>query len=144
VDEAQRLLDTGKADEAEKAEEIRKSNAAELRETTRKLKQKLEAEKVEKREKEKKERNERKAAERKAIDERKAERERKKQGRDSQKAIQIAAKGRGKVSTAAEPAAKRSCGAGGGARRSTVHESPSAPLPTLNSRGRRILQPRKY
>jgi hypothetical protein len=46
VDEAQHLLD--KADEAEKAEEIRKSNTAELRETICKLKQKPEAEKVEK------------------------------------------------------------------------------------------------
>jgi hypothetical protein len=101
ADEAQRLLD--KAVEAEKAQEIRKSNAAELRETTRKLKQKLEAEKVEIQEREKKERNERKATECKAIDKRKVERERKKQGRDSQRAIQIAAKGKHKASTAAEP-----------------------------------------
>jgi len=64
-----------KADEAE----IRKADAAELRETTHRLKQKLEVEEVEKRAREKKERDERKAAERKALDERKAEREHKRQ-----------------------------------------------------------------
>jgi hypothetical protein len=142
VNEAQRLLD--KADEAEKEEEIRKADAAELRETTRKLKQKLEAEKAEKREKEKKEREERKAAERKAIDKRKAERERNKQARDFQKAIQKATKGKRKASEAAEPAAKRSCSARDAQRRSTVHEPPSAPAATVNSRGRKILQPRKF
>ena len=55
VNKAQQLQDD--ADEAEKAEEIRKADAAKLRETSRLLKQKLEAEKVEKREKEKKERD---------------------------------------------------------------------------------------
>jgi hypothetical protein len=142
VNGAQRLLD--EADEAEKAEEIRKADAAELRETTRRLKQKLDAEKVEKREREKKEREERKAAERKAIDERKAKRERKKQARNSQKAIQKAAKGERKASTAAELAAKRSCGAGGTGCGPTVHEPPSAPAATVNSRGRKIRQPRKF
>ena len=142
VEEARRLLD--KADEAEKAEEIRKADAAELRETTRKLKQKLEAEKVKKREREKKEREERKATERKAINERKAERARKKQERNAQKAIQTPAKGKRKASTAAAPPAKRSRSAGGALRAPTVHEPPSAPPPTLNSRGRKILQPRKF
>ena len=58
--------------------------------------------------------------------------------------MQIAAKGKRKASTAAELAAKRSCSAGGVARRPTVHEPPSAPPLTLNSRGRRILQLHKY
>jgi hypothetical protein len=142
VNEAQRLLD--EADEAEKAEEIRKADAAELRETTRRLKQKLEAEKVEKRAREKKERDERRAAERKAIDERKAERERNKQARDSQKVIQKAVKGKRKAAIAAEPAAKRSRAAGGAWRPPTTHEPLLAPVATVNSRGRKILQPRKF
>jgi hypothetical protein len=72
VNKAQQLQD--EADEAEKAEEIRKADAAELRESTRKLKQKLNAEKAEKREREKKERDKRKAEERRQIDACKAER----------------------------------------------------------------------
>ncbi|CAG5179614.1 uncharacterized protein ALTATR162_LOCUS9374 [Alternaria atra] len=75
VNKAQQLL--GEADEAERQEEIRKADAAELRETTRKFKQKLDAEKAEKREREKKERDKRKAGERQQIDARKAERARK-------------------------------------------------------------------
>ena len=142
VDEAQRLLD--EADETEKAEEIRKSNVAELRETNRKLKQKLDAEKAEKREREKKERDERRAEERRQIDARKAERARKKEEKDREKASQTAQKGKRKLPQ--QQGVKKKQNRGDAAARSSVvpHEPPSAPPPTLNSRGRKILQPRKF
>jgi hypothetical protein len=142
VDEAQRLLD--EADEVEKAEEIRKADTAELRETARKLNQKLEAERVEKRESEKKEREERKAEERRQIDARKAERARLKEQKDREKASRTAQKGKRKLPQ--QQGAKKKQNRGDAAAQSGVvaHEPPSAPPPTLNSRGRRILQPRKF
>jgi membrane protein involved in colicin uptake len=142
VTKAQRLLD--EADEAEKADEIRKADKKALQESTRLLKQKLDAEKAEAREKEIKERDEKKAAERKAIDERKAERARKKQERDSQKAIQTQAKGKRKAPPAVARPKKRSCRAvdnvGGD---SAAPLAPAPPAKTSNS-GRNITLPKKY
>jgi hypothetical protein len=130
VTKAQRLLD-----EADKKA---------LQESTRLLKQKLDAEKAEAREKEIKERDEKKAAERKAIDERKAERARKKQERDSQKAIQTQAQGKRKAPPAVARPKKRSCRAvdnvGGD---SAAPLAPAPPAKTSNS-GRNITLPKKY
>ena len=58
--------------------------------------------------------------------------------RNSREVVQIAVEGKRKTLTAGEPAVQRSCGARGGARRSTVHEPPSAPPLTVNSHGGRI------
>ena len=142
VNKAQQLLD--EADEAEKQEEIRKADAAELRETTRKLKQKLDAEKAEKREKEKVAREERKAAERAAIEERKAERARKKEERNSQKASSTTQKGKRKLLQ--QQGARKKQNRGNAAAQSGVvpHELPSAPLPKHNTRGRKITLPARY
>ena len=125
-------------------EELEKAKMKELKHASKLYNERLAQQKREKAAKEKEERDERKAAERKAIDERKAERERKKQERIAQKAIQKPIKGKRKASTTAEPAAKRSRGAGGGAGSPTVHEQPLAPAPTLNTRGRKIQKPRKF
>lgn len=142
VDEAQRLLD--EADEAERAEEIRKSNATELRETTRKLKQKLNAEKAEKREKEKVAREERKAAERAAIEERKVERAHQKEEHDSQKISRTTQEGKRKFPQQQGAKKKQNRGDAAAQSGAAPHKQPSAPPPTLNSRGRKILQPRKF
>ena len=125
-------------------QEAEKATERELKKTEKLLKKKRDEQARVRRAREKKERDERRAEERKAIDERKAERARKKQERDAQKAIQTPAKGKRKASTAAAPPAKRSRGAGGALRAPTVHEPPSVPAPTVNRRGRKILQPRKF
>ena len=125
-------------------QEAEKATERELKKTEKLLKKKRDEQARVRRAREKKERDERRAEERKAIDKRKAERARKKQERDAQKAIQMPTKGKRKASTAAEPATKRSRSAGVALRAPTVHEPSSAPAPTLNSRGRKILQPRKF
>ena len=142
VNKAQQLLD--EADEAERQEEIRKADAAELRETTRKLKQKLDAEKVEQREREKKERDERKAEERRQINARKAERARKKEEKDREKASRTTQKGKRKLPQ--QQGARKKQSRGNAATQSGVvsHESPSAPPPKHNTRGRRITLPARY
>ncbi|KAF1352669.1 hypothetical protein EJ07DRAFT_136570 [Lizonia empirigonia] len=134
VNKAQQLLD--EADEAEKAEEIRKADAAELRETTRRLKQKLEAEK--------KERDERKAGERKAIDERKAQRQRQKEEKDRKKTLQLSQKGKRTASQAAAPRKKQKRSTVGVQSSSAAHkELPAAPT-KHNTRGRKITLPKRY
>ena len=93
---------------------------------------------------EKDEREKKRIQERKEIDERKAERERKKRECDSQKASQTTQKGKRKVSQKAAPRKKQNRGSAAVRSSSVAHKEPSAPAPTLNSRGRKILQPRKF
>ncbi|KAF1938238.1 hypothetical protein EJ02DRAFT_30372 [Clathrospora elynae] len=93
---------------------------------------------------EKDEREKKRIQERKEIDERKAERERKKHKCNSQKALQTTQKGKRKASQKAAPRKKQNCGSAAVQSSSVAHEQPSAPAPTLNSRGRKILQPRKF
>ena len=125
-------------------EELEKAKMKELKHASKLYNERLAQQKREKAAKEKEVRDERKAAERKAIDERKAERERKKQERIAQKATQKPTKGKRKTLTTAEPAAKRSRGAGGSAGSPTVHKQPLAPALTLNTRSCRIQKPRKF
>ncbi|KAF1360702.1 hypothetical protein EJ07DRAFT_114185, partial [Lizonia empirigonia] len=142
VNKAQQLLD--EADEAERQEEIRKADTAELRESTRKIKQNFDAEKAEKREREKKERDERKAEERRQINARKAERSRKKEEEDREKALQTTQKGKRKLPR--QQGVRKRQNRGDAAAQSGVvaHEPPSAPPPKHNTRGRKITLPARY
>ncbi|KAF1363372.1 hypothetical protein EJ07DRAFT_59244, partial [Lizonia empirigonia] len=108
VNRAQKLQ--ADADEAEKADEIGKADAAQLKKSTRLLKQKLDAEKKERRENEKKKVAERRANERAEIDARKAERARQKEERDCEKAIQLSQRGKRKASQATAPKKKQNRG----------------------------------
>lgn len=79
---------------AEKAEKSRKADTAKLMESSRLVKQQLEADRKVAREKEKKERKERRGAECQAINKRKAERERQKQLQDQEKATDLSQRGK--------------------------------------------------
>jgi hypothetical protein len=142
VNKAQQLQD--EADEAEEAEKIRKADAVDLRESTRKLKQQLNAEKAEKREREKKERDKRKAEERRQIDARKAERQRLKEESDREKALQLPQKSKRTASQAAAPRKKQKRSTVGVQSSSAAHEEPPAPPPKHNTRGRKIALPARY
>ena len=89
-------------------------------------------------------RDQAKAEERAAIDARKAERERQKQARDAQQSIQLLDQGKRKAPRQLQPKTtkKRSSSA----RRSqvVVYKPSSAPLPTYNSRGRKIAPLKRY
>jgi hypothetical protein len=142
VNRGQQLLN--EADEAEKAEDIRKADAAELRESTRLLKQKLEAEKKDRREKQRKEVAERRAKERAEIDARKEARALKKAENDQAKAIQLIQRGKRKAPQAAAPKKKQKCGAAGGVREVPAPSPQPAPPPKTTTRGRNVKLPQKY
>lgn len=142
VNRGQQLLD--EADDVEKAEEIRKADAAELRESTRLLKQKLEAEKVEKRAREKKERDERHARERAEIDARKEARALKKAQNNQAKAIQLSQRGKRKASQAAAPKKKQRRSAAGSVREVPAPSPQPAPPLKTTTRGRNVKLPYRY
>ncbi|KAF1359873.1 hypothetical protein EJ07DRAFT_117411, partial [Lizonia empirigonia] len=129
VNRAQKLQ--ADADEAEKADEIGKADAAQLKKSTRLLKQKLDAEKKERRENEKKKVAERRANERAEIDARKAERARQKEERDCEKAIQLSQRGKRKASQATAPKKKQNRGTV--AARSRVAVPEPAPKPRTHT-----------
>jgi hypothetical protein len=108
------------ADATEEAEAIRKADAAQLKESTKLLKQKLDAKKKEKQENDKKKVAERRANERAEIDARKAERARRKAENNQEKAVKLSQRGKRKASQAAASKRKQKRSAAGG-----VHEVPA-------------------
>lgn len=136
INKAQQLQ--AEADEAEKQEEIRKADAAELREATQRLKQKLDAQKADDREKAKKEREEKRAEERRAIDARKAERARKKEEKDREKASQLSQICKRTASQAAAPKKKQKRRAAADVGGASAASLAPAPPPKHNTHGRKF------
>ena len=125
-------------------QEAAKATERELKKFQKLLKDERDEQARVRRAREKDERDKRRIQEREEIDECKAERERKKRERDSQKASQISQKDKRKVPQETVPRKKQNRGFAAVRSGGVAHEQPSAPVPTLNSRGRRILQPSKY
>ena len=129
------------AREEREAEEKEKANMKELAKANKLYKEKIAQEKRDARAREKEERDRRKAEKAEEVAERKAERERQRQAHDSQKAIQKPSTGKRKALQKAAPRKKQKRSARdnvGGASR------PPTPLHQTNTRGRKILRPRKY
>jgi hypothetical protein len=132
------------ARERREAEEKEKADKKELAKANKLYNEKVARQKRDARAREKEERDRLKAKKAKEVAERKAERERQRQARDSQKAIQKPSTGKRKAAQKAAPRKKQKRSAGddvGSASRTA--RTPTPPHQT-NSRGRRILRPRKY
>jgi hypothetical protein len=126
------------------ADEKEKANMKELTKANKLYNENIMQEKRDARAREKKERNQLKANKAKEVAEREAQRERQRQARNSQKAVQESSIGKRKASQKAEPRKKQKCSARddvGGASRMLRTLTP--PHQT-NTRGRKILRPRKY
>jgi hypothetical protein len=130
--------------EAEEEEELQKEVARKSKAAATANRKQIAEEKRQKAAREKEERERKRAEERQAIDARKAERARKKQQRDSQNRSQTAQKRKRKASQQQGVKKRQKRGSAAVQSGSVAYEPPSAPAPTVNSRGRRILQPRKY
>jgi hypothetical protein len=125
-------------------EDLQKEEARKLRAATTAYNKQIAEEKRQKVAKEKEERERKRAEQRQAIDARKAERARKRQERDSQNRAQTAQKGKRKTSYQQGVKKRQKGGSTAVQSGSVAQKLPSAPAPTVNSRGRRILQPRKF
>ena len=142
VNEAQHLQNI--FEQEERDDELRKHTERELRESNRKLKQKLDAEKKAAAATMRKEVAERAQLKREEVAKRKAERERQKQERNAAKAIQLPQRGKRKASQSTAPRKKQNRGAAAArSRRVAVARSPTPP-PTYNSRGRKIAPRKKF
>ena len=125
-------------------EKLRKANAKKLREDSKLLKLKLDAQKAEAREKSKEERTRLKEMKAQHAAERKAEQQRQKEARDAQKASQTAQNGKRKASQKAVPRKKQNRG-DAGVRSGAVAASPPREAPTqLTRSGRTSTMPRRF
>jgi hypothetical protein len=132
------------AREEREAGEKEKATMKELAKANKLYNEKIAQEKRDARAREKEERDQLKAEKAKEVAERKAERERQRQTRDSQKAIQKPFTGKRRALQKVAPRKKQKRSARddiGGASRTA--RTPTPPHQT-NTRGRKILRPRKY
>ncbi|KAF1829108.1 hypothetical protein BDW02DRAFT_613021 [Decorospora gaudefroyi] len=131
-------------DQEERDDELRKHTERELRESNRKLKQKLDAEKEAAAATRRKGAAERARLKREEVAQRKAERDRQKQERDAAEAIQLPRKGKRKVSQSTAPRKKQNRGAAAARSRLVATARSPTPPPTYNSRGRKIAPRKKF
>ncbi|KAF1357495.1 hypothetical protein EJ07DRAFT_128008, partial [Lizonia empirigonia] len=125
-------------------QEAAKATERELKKTKKLLKDKRDEQARVRRAREKDAREKARIQERKEIDARKAERARLMEQKDREKASEANQKGKRKVLQKAAPRKKQNRGSAAVQSGGVAHEQPSAPAPTLDSRGRKILQPRKF
>ena len=132
------------AREEREADEKEKADMKELAKANKLYNDKIAQERRNARAREKEERKQLKAEKAKKVAERRAERERQRQARNSQEAVQKPSTGKRKASQSAAPKKKQKRSASdnvGGA--SCIERTPTPPHQT-NTRGRKILRPRKY
>ncbi|CAE7034336.1 DDE 1 domain containing protein [Pyrenophora teres f. teres] len=142
VNEAQHLQNI--FEQEERDDELHKHTERELRESNRKLKQKLDTKKKAAAATRRKEAAERARLKREEVAKRKAERERQKQERDAAEAIQLPQRGKRKVSQSPAPRKKQNRGAAAArSRRVATARSPTLP-PTYNNRDRKIAPRKKF
>lgn len=125
-------------------QEAAKKTRQELQHQARLRKEKEKQEKRVAREEAKERREKEKAEEGAAIDARKAERERQKQARDAQQSIQLPNQGKRKAPRQLQPKTMKKRSGSAGRSQVVAHRPSPAPLPTYNSRGRKIAPPKRY
>jgi hypothetical protein len=79
-----------------------------------------------------------------AVAERKAERERQKQARDAQKATQLSQRGKRKALSQLQSKTTKKRSGGAARSRPVADQRSSTPPPTYNSRGRKIVPPKRF
>ena len=142
VNEAQHLQNI--FEQEERDNELRKHTERELRESNRKLKQKLDAEKKAAAATRRKEAAERAQLKREEVAKRKAERERHQRERDAEKAIQLPQRGKRKALQSAAPRKKQDYSAAAARSRHVATKRSPTPLPTYNSCGRKIALRKRF